>query len=255
MAGKGGGAWKVAYADFVTAMMAFFMVMWITAQNKPVKEAIAHYFEDPSGFSDPSEGLPSGNTESTGSGPRSGVHRRGPKQRGRGSKDPGPMPLMTADPDDSEVRRPSLFMVHDGDRSSVGTVVPFNPDSATLDDVSRQRLDEVAPLLLGKPNKIEIRGHATRQAAATTGEVDESWKLSYDRCMAVFSYLRAKGVEVARMRLSQAGPYEPYTLRFDPQGQSRNSRVEVFMVSEFANELNGTRDERANRYSAPSTGH
>ena len=38
MAGKGGGSWKVAYADFVTAMMAFFMVMWILAQNKPVQE-------------------------------------------------------------------------------------------------------------------------------------------------------------------------------------------------------------------------
>ena len=36
MAGKGGGAWKVAYADFVTAMMAFFLVMWITAQSKQV---------------------------------------------------------------------------------------------------------------------------------------------------------------------------------------------------------------------------
>ena len=51
MAGKGGGAWKVAYADFVTAMMAFFLVMWITAQNKPVKEAIAQYFNDPTGTS------------------------------------------------------------------------------------------------------------------------------------------------------------------------------------------------------------
>ncbi len=49
MAGGGGGAWKVAYADFVTAMMAFFLVMWIVAQNKPVKEAIAGYFRDPSG--------------------------------------------------------------------------------------------------------------------------------------------------------------------------------------------------------------
>ena len=46
MAGKGGGAWKVAYADFVTAMMAFFLVMWIVAQNKPVKEAVAAYFKD-----------------------------------------------------------------------------------------------------------------------------------------------------------------------------------------------------------------
>ena len=38
MAGKGGGAWKVAYADFVTAMMAFFLVMWIVGQDKPVKQ-------------------------------------------------------------------------------------------------------------------------------------------------------------------------------------------------------------------------
>src|SRR6185295_10106115 len=47
MAGKGGGAWKVAYADFVTAMMAFFLVMWIVGQSDQVKEAIAHHFSDP----------------------------------------------------------------------------------------------------------------------------------------------------------------------------------------------------------------
>src|SRR6185295_4310984 len=46
MAG-GGGAWKVAYADFVTAMMAFFMVMWLTAQKPDVKQAVAGYFRDP----------------------------------------------------------------------------------------------------------------------------------------------------------------------------------------------------------------
>ncbi len=49
MAGKGGGSWKVAYADFVTAMMAFFMVMWICTQDQKVKEAVAHYFRDPLG--------------------------------------------------------------------------------------------------------------------------------------------------------------------------------------------------------------
>src|SRR5438067_3352714 len=48
MAG-GGGAWKVAYADFVTAMMAFFLVMWITSQNADVKKAIGGYFQDPWG--------------------------------------------------------------------------------------------------------------------------------------------------------------------------------------------------------------
>jgi len=44
--GHGGahGAWKVAYSDFVTAMMAFFIVMWVLAQSAPVKKAVEHYF-------------------------------------------------------------------------------------------------------------------------------------------------------------------------------------------------------------------
>jgi len=51
MAGKSGGSWKVAYADFVTAMMAFFLVMWIGAQDTKTKQAVANYFIDPSGVS------------------------------------------------------------------------------------------------------------------------------------------------------------------------------------------------------------
>jgi len=62
MAG-GGGAWKVAYADFVTAMMAFFMVMWLTGQSPQTKKAIAGYFQDPWGtsseYSAPASLLPS----------------------------------------------------------------------------------------------------------------------------------------------------------------------------------------------------
>ncbi len=42
-----GGAWKVAYADFVTAMMAFFLVMWALGQSKEVRAGIAGYFRDP----------------------------------------------------------------------------------------------------------------------------------------------------------------------------------------------------------------
>src|SRR5688572_6241876 len=45
-----GGSWKVAYADFVTAMMAFFMVMWILGMSPQDKSVIASYFQDPIGF-------------------------------------------------------------------------------------------------------------------------------------------------------------------------------------------------------------
>src|SRR6476661_4737659 len=48
--GQHGGSWKVAYADFVTAMMAFFMVMWILGMDENVKQAIEGYFSNPIGY-------------------------------------------------------------------------------------------------------------------------------------------------------------------------------------------------------------
>ena len=51
-----GGAWKVAYADFVTAMMAFFLVMWlVTAVSKEQRAAIFDYFKNPSRARAPSQ--------------------------------------------------------------------------------------------------------------------------------------------------------------------------------------------------------
>jgi len=47
-----GGAWKVAYADFVTAMMALFIVLWIVGQSTAVKKAVSEYFKDPGAFSE-----------------------------------------------------------------------------------------------------------------------------------------------------------------------------------------------------------
>jgi len=48
-AGHHGGAWKVAFADFVTAMMALFIVLWLLNTSQNVKDAIAGYFKDPTG--------------------------------------------------------------------------------------------------------------------------------------------------------------------------------------------------------------
>lgn len=55
--GHHGGAWKVAYADFVTAMMALFIVLWILGQSQEVKDAVAGYFKDPLGFSTKSKSM------------------------------------------------------------------------------------------------------------------------------------------------------------------------------------------------------
>src|ERR1700678_2577468 len=47
--GHDGGAWKVAYADFVTAMMALFIVLWLLNSSEQVRKAVSAYFQDPSG--------------------------------------------------------------------------------------------------------------------------------------------------------------------------------------------------------------
>ncbi len=47
--GHHGGAWKVAYADFVTAMMALFLVLWLLASDEKVRKAVGGYFQDPTG--------------------------------------------------------------------------------------------------------------------------------------------------------------------------------------------------------------
>jgi chemotaxis protein MotB len=49
--GHHGGAWKVAYADFVTAMMALFIVLWLLNSSKQVQVAVGGYFKDPTGTS------------------------------------------------------------------------------------------------------------------------------------------------------------------------------------------------------------
>src|SRR6266700_3826154 len=49
--GHHGGAWKVAYADFVTAMMALFIVLWLMNSSKQLQQAVGGYFKDPTGTS------------------------------------------------------------------------------------------------------------------------------------------------------------------------------------------------------------
>ena len=79
--GHHGGAWKVAYADFVTAMMALFIVLWLMTTSKPIKEAVAGYFNDPAGTSSNVGGNGKGPAEGAGA---PGRAASGPARRVRG---------------------------------------------------------------------------------------------------------------------------------------------------------------------------
>jgi chemotaxis protein MotB len=250
MAGKGGGAWKVAYADFVTAMMAFFLVMWIVAQNKPIREAVAKYFQDPFGGSSNAKGSssilpPFKDGEPTGT--------IGPDQGGAGRKPGGAeddKSSLRIDNENPTSRRPSLVVVHDGEQAAMGTLILFAEGSADLDAAAQLRLTHLAPLLAGKPNKIELRGHTTGRPLSEGSEFRDAWQLSYERCVVVLEFLVGQGLKPDQFRISQAASFEPQTLKVDAKSQQKNSSVEIIMLSEFIEELRGSRDERDERVSA-----
>ena len=87
-AGHHGGAWKVAYADFVTAMMAFFLVMWLVNQSKATKAGIGGYFRDPVGFAEGGRGVLPG-ADSTRAAEAAGTGREQRRGRTGASRDGG----------------------------------------------------------------------------------------------------------------------------------------------------------------------
>ncbi|GIX03021.1 MAG: hypothetical protein KatS3mg113_0027 [Planctomycetaceae bacterium] len=245
MAGKGGGAWKVAYADFVTAMMAFFMVMWITAQNKAVKESIAQYFQNPLGkYPEPRATSIHGIEGASGEAPLEGF-QAGP----HGTDQPG-VGSDAALPEDTKGLNvpPTLRIFERLDRTrEVGTIVLFTDLSTELDEAGRQQLRMLVPQLLGKPNKVELRGHADVLTLSQRPQVD-MWELCLKRCLAVMNYLIELGVEPDRFRLSQDGIFEPYSREERLKFQQFNSRVEVYAVSEFRHAYRESIQERAGEY-------
>ena len=213
MAAKGGGAWKVAYADFVTAMMAFFMVMWIVAQNQEVKTAIAEHFSDP--FANVTDG-----------------EDPSPKR----AKAPRHAPKPDRTPDDTPQHGKGVHAVlltsRGGERTSVGTVVHFGVDSAELNAEGQKRLHNLTRLLLGKPQMIEIRGHSSRRPLPEGSAYKDHWELSYARCQVVLKALEAEGLPRERMRLSQAAGNEPLNTPDPALPGGGYERVEVTMLNE-----------------------
>ncbi|MCC6510281.1 MAG: hypothetical protein IT423_14345 [Pirellulaceae bacterium] len=238
MAG-GGGAWKVAYADFVTAMMAFFMVMWLTSQKPETKQAIEDYFNDPFARSrlntnrsrDPSvTDKRSGDTD--------------PKKKHLGSN---PRAMPHDDPEAPERKTPKLVTVRAPERTTAGSIIYFEEGSDELSAEAEQALEALIPSLVGLPHKIDIRGHIAQQTGSEEIADDQLYLLSYRRCMRVKKELARLGIEETRMRMSLPGPFEPLSLEPQDGDLLRNARVEVFLISETAESLQGSPSDRAGK--------
>jgi len=239
MAG-GGGAWKVAYADFVTAMMAFFLVMWITSQNDDVKKAIGGYFQDPWGTSaessTPTMQSPAGISGNAPFGENaSGVlPNRSPQanQENATEKEAGAASVWQ--------QKQKVFLRTSSDRNLPALVVNFADSSAELAPATQKRLTDLLPALVGKQNKIELRAHSTRRPLPKDSPYRDHWRLCFERSVETLKFLTEHGVETERVRLSQSASFEPLTTRLETSWQDENDCVEVFLLTEISSKSSGT---------------
>ena len=121
--------------------------------------------------------------------------------------------------------------VRPGEDTTVGGVIFFDEDSTELTPYATDRLYEIAAQVAGKPQKIEIRGHASRKPIPGT----DHWEVALQRGRVVMEFLvnnEKHKINPKRIRLGSAGSHEPLDDSVDPIKRKRNARVEVLMWDE-----------------------
>jgi chemotaxis protein MotB len=184
--GHHGGAWKVAYADFVTAMMALFIVLWLLNSSKQVQEAVGGYFKDPTGTSKKV------GSNMVGAGENFVLTRDNmPKLKEELQK---AMKQMT----DFEKLKSHIEMTvtTEGLRielseSAKGTF--FDSGSAKLNSDGSELLVTLAEEVGKLPNKLSIEGHTDSTPYAASA-IYGNWELSSDRANAARRVMQANGI-------------------------------------------------------------
>ncbi len=241
--GNHGGAWKIAYADFVTAMMAFFLLMWLlgTATNGELK-GIAEYFQTPlkvalmggSGSGDTTSVLKGGGQDFTRS--------DGQVKRGANPAEKKTVDVKAAE---AELARKERAMLGDL-KNRIERAIESNPalrqfrnqmlldmtteglriqivdennrpmfasGSAQPQPYSRDILREIGRALNDVPNRISISGHTDAQPYSGGNKGYSNWELSADRANAARRELIAGGLDEGRMLrvvgLSSAVLFDP----------------------------------------------
>lgn len=205
--GHHGGSWKVAYADFVTAMMAFFLVMWIIGMDEQTKQAIEGYFSNPvgykRGYSAGASPLSSGNSPSTVRKPPVRLVIRAYElqrfeavaQRLEDRLDKEASALGLGRMVEITVTEHGLRIeLIEGGRGDTF----FSLGSAAPTTRARHALHLIASELRGIPNPIVVEGHTDAVSYGTrTGY--GNWELSADRANVARRLLEESGVTTDRI--------------------------------------------------------
>ncbi|MFZ1138074.1 MAG: flagellar motor protein MotB [Candidatus Sulfotelmatobacter sp.] len=184
--GHHGGAWKVAYADFVTAMMALFIVLWLLNSSKQVQEAVGGYFKDPTGTAKKIGSNMSGSGENF-----TLTHDNMPKLKEQ-------LQMAIKQMVDFEKLKSHVEMTVTAEglrielsESATGTF--FDSGSAKLNTDGSAMLITLAQELGKLPNKLSIEGHTDSTPYAPSAAYG-NWELSSDRANAARRVMQANGI-------------------------------------------------------------
>ncbi|MBX3147615.1 MAG: OmpA family protein [Gemmatimonadales bacterium] len=232
--GHHGGAWKVAFADFMTAMFALFLVLWLVNQSSDVKSAIAGYFQDPLGRANefgssivPGEGAQTQMARPLA--PTQIIDIRVDRLL-RLAEDIreklGKVPLL-----DSLRNRIEITLTDDGLRIELledSTAQFFQSGSAAMSPHGRELITLIGRELARDSNQIQIEGHTdSRPYASTTGY--SNWELSADRANTARRILGEGGVP--SNRISEIRGMADRELRYpDAPFDPRNRRVTITVL-------------------------
>jgi len=184
--GHHGGAWKVAYADFVTAMMALFIVLWLLSSSADVKKAVGGYFRDPSGKSGQNGTGQSGSSENIGIGKDDmGQLKEKLEAAIRQAPDVGKLKDQVQMSVTGEGLRIELLESTTNSFFETGNAQPTSTGQEMLQLLAAQ---------LGKiPNRISVEGHTdSNPYVSPTGY--SNWELSSDRANAARKLIQQFGV-------------------------------------------------------------
>ena len=238
-----GGAWKVAYADFVTAMMAFFLVMWLAAQDSTIRTAIAGYFQEP-GL------LPHEQSNGIVASGQGGIDNSGMPtvvpRKTQGMLEAEQRALVTA----AEHIKQHMAQFGGGGPLKGQVEITITDEGLRIELVDRSQssfFDTGSSVLAGDSEKIltaigsevgklannvVVEGH-TDSAAYQHGQTYDNWNLSTDRANVARRVLVQSGVRPDQLKGIRG--YADTALRYQDQPlDPRNRRVSILVKSQTA---------------------
>jgi len=217
-----GGAWKVAYADFVTAMMALFIVLWMLNASKQVQEAVGGYFKDPRGFAKVV------GTNKNGAGDFVALKKEDMQKL----KEELLRSIHHLDPLDKLKDQIEITITQEGLRielmeSAKGTFFELGSAKPTPALVE---LLQVLSQELGKlPNNISIEGHTDSKPYSGSKTYD-NWDLSSDRANEARRMMQAEGIRPGQV--SQVRGFADQRLRL-PQKPEDPSNRRISLIVQY----------------------